>query len=148
MSENAFKWFISVIAGFVATFFQQYGLFIGLVAGAVVFDFITGIVKAKATGEGLSSQKGWRGFWKKIALFVSLAFGIFLDFITATILASANVVLGVDTPFALIICCYIVLNECISIAENLYLIDPTMLPKFVIKLLKIAKDKTDRTDGK
>ena len=34
------------------------------VAASVVLDVVTGLVKAKATEEGLSSAKGWKGFWK------------------------------------------------------------------------------------
>ena len=75
---NWFKWLISVITGGLAAFFGQYGLFIALVAVAVVLDVITGLIKAKATGEGLDSGKATKGFWKKISLFVGLAFGIFL----------------------------------------------------------------------
>lgn len=108
--ENWIKWIVSIICGALAAFFQQYGLFILLVAVAVVLDVVTGLVKAKAIGEGLSSEKATRGFWKKISLFVGLAFGIFLDYVAMTVLAQANIVVNVKLPFALIIACYIVLN--------------------------------------
>ena len=108
--ENLFKWILSIVGGALAAFFQQYGLFIVLVAVAVVLDVITRLVKAKATGEGLSSEKATRGFWKKISLFVGLAYGIFLDYIAMTVLAQANIVVSVKLPFVLIIACYIVLN--------------------------------------
>ncbi|MDE7389445.1 MAG: phage holin family protein [Lachnospiraceae bacterium] len=138
--DNWFKWLVSIIGGALAAFFQQYGLFIVLVAVAVVMDFITGVIKAKATGEGLSSKRAWQGFWKKVALFVGLSFGIFLDYAALTVFAEAGINIGVKMPFALIFACYIVLNESISIAENLVLINPEILPKWVGKLLKVAKD--------
>lgn len=141
--DNWFKWLLSVVLGGLAAFFGQYGLFVVLVAVAVVLDVVTGLVKAKATGEGLSSEKATKGFWKKISLFVGLAFGIFLDYAVATVLLQAGLTLGVDLPFALIICCYIVLNECISIAENLYLINSDIMPKWIANLLKVAKDKIE-----
>ena len=47
--NNITKWLYSVVLGSIATFFGQYGLFIVLVALAVVFDIITGLVKVKAT---------------------------------------------------------------------------------------------------
>ena len=72
--DNWFKWLVSVVCGAVATFYQQYGLLIVFVCLAIVFDCVTGLIKAKTIGEGLSSQKGWKGFWKKIALLVGLAF--------------------------------------------------------------------------
>ena len=50
--DNFTKWLLSVITGALAAFFGQYGLFIVLVAVAVVLDVVTGLIKAKATGEG------------------------------------------------------------------------------------------------
>jgi toxin secretion/phage lysis holin len=140
---NWFKWLWSVILGGLATFFGQYGLFIALVAVAVVLDVITGLVKVKATGEGLSSDKATKGFWKKISLFVGLSFGIFLDYAVATVLAEVGVGVVPELPFALIICAYIIINEAISISENLYLTNPDGFPPAIGKMLKVAKDKIE-----
>ena len=143
---NWFKWLLSVITGGLAAFFGQYGLFIALVAVAVVLDVVTGLVKAKATGEGLSSDKATKGFWKKISLFVGLAFGIFLDYAVATVLVQVGVTIGLELPFSLIICAYIIINEAISISENLYLTNPDSFPPAVGKLLKVAKGKIEDSD--
>ena len=140
---NWFKWLWSVILGGLATFFGQYGLFIALVAVAVVLDVITGLVKVKATGEGLSSDKATKGFWKKISLFVGLSFGIFLDYAVATVLAEVGVGVVPELPFALVICAYIIINEAISISENLYLTNPDGFPPAIGKMLKVAKDKIE-----
>ena len=144
--DNWFKWLLSVITGGLAAFFGQYGLFIALVAVAVVLDVVTGLVKAKATGEGLSSDKATKGFWKKISLFVGLAFGIFLDYAVATVLVQVGVTIGLELPFSLIICAYIIINEAISISENLYLTNPDSFPPAVGKLLKVAKGKIEEKD--
>lgn len=141
--ENGLKWLCSVILGSMAMFFGQYGLFIVLVAVAVVLDVATGLVKAKATGEGLSSDKASKGFWKKISLFAALAFGIFLDYAASTVLSQVGVKVGVELPFALIICAYIIINEAISISENLYLTNPESFPSWIVNLLKVAKDKIE-----
>ena len=141
--DNWFKWLWSVILGGLATFFGQYGLFIALVAVAVVLDVITGLVKVKATGEGLSSDKAIKGFWKKISLFVGLSFGIFLDYAVAMVLSKVGVGVVPELPFALIICAYIIINEAISISENLYLTNPDGFPPAIGKMLKVAKDKIE-----
>lgn len=146
--DNWFKWLVSVLVGGLATFFGQYGLFIVLVAVAVVLDVITGLVKAKAIGEGLSSEKATKGFWKKISLFVGLAFGIFLDYAVATVLMQVGVNIGLEMPFALIICAYIIINEAISISENLYLTNPDSFPRWIAQMLKVAKDKIEEKGGK
>lgn len=146
--DNFTKWLWSVIAGAVAAFFGQYGLFIVLVAVAVVLDVVTGLVKAKATGEGLSSDKATKGFWKKISLFVGLLFGIFLDYAAATVLVHAGVNMKIDMPFALIICAYIIINEAISISENLYLTNPDSFPPQIGKWLKVAKKEIEQKGSK
>ena len=142
--DNFTKWLLSVITGVLAAFFGQYGLFIVLVAVAVVLDVVTGLIKAKATGEGLSSEKANKGFWKKISLFVGLLFGIFLDYAAAAVLIHAGVNMKIDMPFALIICAYIILNESISIGENLIAIDPGNMPPWVVKLLRGSKGKIEK----
>lgn len=142
--DNFTKWLLSVITGALAAFFGQYGLFIVLVAVAVVLDVVTGLINAKATGEGLSSEKANKGFWKKISLFVGLLFGIFLDYAAAAVLIHAGVNMKIDMPFALIICAYIILNESISIGENLIAIDPGNMPPWVVKLLRGSKGKIEK----
>lgn len=138
------KWLISAVCGSVAAFFGQYGLFFGLVAVAVVLDVITGLIKCKATDEGLSSKKANRGFWRKMSLFAALFFGIFLDYAAAAVLVHAGVSLTGDTPFALIICAYIIINEAISVAENLYLANPDSFPKWIAERLRVARERVER----
>ena len=142
--EEVLKMCISVLCGAAASFFGQYGLLFVFVAVAVILDFVTGIIKAEAVGEGLDSKRARQGFWRKIALFAALSFGIFLDLISDVLLETAGIVISYDTPFALIVASYIVLNESISIAENLYQINPKTLPNTLVKLLKVARDKSDR----
>lgn len=145
--DNWLKWLVSVILGGLAAFFGQYGLFMVLVAVAVVLDVVTGLVKAKATGEGLSSDKATKGFWKKMSLFVGLLFGIFLDYSVDAVLHQAGVNVNLELPFALIICAYIIINEAISISENLYLTNPQSFPHWISKMLKVAKDKMDEQNN-
>ena len=138
------KWLLSIAAGAAAALFGQYGLFFIIVAVAVVLDVLTGLIKAKATGEGLSSKKANRGFWRKMALFAALAFGIFLDYAAGAVLVKAGVSFAGELPFALIVCAYIIINESISIAENLYLANPESFPKWIAKRLRVAREEMER----
>ena len=146
--HDFYKIAISAVSGMLAAFFGQYGLFFALVAVAVVLDVLTGLVKAKATGEGLSSEKARQGFWRKTALFIGLLFGIFLDYAAGAVLIQAGFHIGVDMPFALMVCAYIIINESISIAENIYLINPGSFPPGIAKYLAAAKEKmNDQGNG-
>lgn len=129
----------SAVLGAVATFFDQYGIIIAVVVLAIVIDCITGLIKAKSSDEGWDSKKASKGFWKKIALLVALSFGMFLDFFIPSALTPMGVTIPFNLPFALVVGCYIALNECISICENLYTINPSAMPNWIVKLLKVAK---------
>ena len=138
------KWLVSVIFGAVSAFSHQYGMIIAFVGIAVVFDWITGVVASVAQGEKLSSKKGAIGFWKKIGLFLGLFFGFFLDyFITYAITAIGIEVSANIAVFGMIIGCYIVINESISVCENIYRTNQSILPPWVVKLLVNAKDQID-----
>ena len=144
-----FKWLFAVIGGAISTFSRQYGIIIMFVAIVICLDVLTGLVKAKATGEAISSKKGTKGFWKKVALFVGLFFGFFLDYFIPFMLGSIGITLPVNGAiFGMIIGCYIVINESISIAENIYLTNPDILPKWILRMLTSAKDQIDNIDKK
>lgn len=138
-----FKWLMSCLWGCVCTFFRQYALIITFTACAVVLDWITGVVKAKTTGEGLNSRKATVGFWKKVALFVALFFGFFLDYFIPYVADKAGISLPINSLFGMIFGCYIVINEAISICENLYACNPTIMPKWIVSILTQAKEQID-----
>lgn len=133
----------SFIVGVITTFFKMYGAILGLVGVAIVFDTITGIAASKASGKQITSKKANQGFWKKVGLLLALFFGVFLDVFIPEALTFISVVLPFNMPFGLIFGCYIVFNEGISICENIDVINPSILPKWVKKLLKGGVDKID-----
>lgn len=142
--HDAYKWLISTITGTFAAFFGQYGVFVALVALSVALDVLTGLIRAKATGEGLSSEKARKGFWRKMALFAAFFFGIFLDYAGTLVIIKAGVTIGIEMPFAMIISAYIIINEAISVSENLYLSNPDSFPPQIGKWLKVAKEEIEQ----
>lgn len=131
---------LSVLTGLIAAFSQQYLLIFVLVCVGIVLDCITGLIKSKVLGIPISSKRGFTGFWKKVGLITAFAFGIFLDFSIPFMLDVISIDLPFS-PFALIIGAYIVLNESISIAENLVEINPESVPKWLTDLLKTTANK-------
>lgn len=141
--DKFLQWLISSVLGILATINHEYGLIIILVCGAVVLDVITGLLKCKITDIKISSGEGRKGFFRKVSLFVALTFGIFMDAFIPFLLEIVDIELGFNSPFGLIVGVYIILNESISICENLYLCNPNAIPKRIGKILKVAKEKTD-----
>ena len=130
------KVYSAVVLGFICTAAEQYIPIITCVILAIVFDVVTGLLKAKATGTKLNSKKGTKGFWKKMGSLTALFFGFFLDYFIPIAIPVVNI--PFKLPFGLVIGVYLVLNECISICENLYKINPKLIPKWIAKLLSVA----------
>lgn len=141
--ELTFKLSASLISGLVASFWGVYGAVICCVLGAICLDVITGLIKAKATGQALSSDKGFVGFWKKLSLIAALVFGIFLDVFVPIMLGVISLELPFTLPIGTICGCYIVINESISIIENINAAAPGALPKWIKKLLVGAGEALD-----
>lgn len=140
------KWLLSTLLGLILSFTQKYGIMIILVAIAIAFDFITGLIKASIREE-VSSEVGKKGFFKKMALLICLFFGFFLDFVIPYMCETISIKIPFETPFGLIICFYIVLNESISICENLYACNPSIMPTWIVRILRSAKEQIDNKDG-
>jgi toxin secretion/phage lysis holin len=111
-----------------------------LVVGAAVLDYLTGVLAA-AKGGALSSGSGIKGIYKKLSLFCALALGFFLD---AAIPILSEHGLGkeieISLPFGLIIAAWVVVNESLSVLENLSSCG-VRLPGVVARALKAARKK-------
>lgn len=133
----------SALLGTIATIAEQYVVLIILVAIVIVMDVISGLIRAAATGEAITSEKGTRGFWKKIALLFSMIFAFFLDLAVPYILNVVNISIPKMLLFGSIVGVYIILNESISITENILKANRHSVPKWMKKLLTGAKNKID-----
>lgn len=142
---------MSLFTGLIASFWGIYGPVIICVLVAICMDVISGLVASMASGEKISSKVGWIGFWKKMALILALAFGIFMDSFIPILLGTISLELPFTMPIGTIVGCYIVINEAISIIENINQAAPTALPKWIKKLLEGAGKTIDdggSADGK
>ena len=147
MDWTIFKIAGAFLLGMTASFFNQYGLVIALVVIVILLDFATGLIKSKLSGEGWESRKGTIGFWKKMALLCAMVFGIFLDaFIPLVLELGFNITLPFGIPIGMVVSVYIILNESISITENLYCCNKDIIPKWIANLLKLAKNSVDNEE--
>ena len=138
------KVLLAVLGGALATFARQYVIIIAFVILAITLDVITGLIKAKVTREKINNKKGETGLWKKAGLLAALALGFLLDYFIPYMLAMLSITLPPNALFGMIFGCYIVLNECISICENLYKCNPGILPTWVLNMLTGAKEEIEK----
>lgn len=134
----------AVVGGLVMAYLKQYTVLYILVAAAVLFDFVTGMGAAVVSGQGLSSKLARRGFLKKMMLLVSVAFGTFLDALMPFCVRKTGMDMQDTLIFSTVICLYICISECISIAENICRCTDRALPGWLVRLLKETKDKLEK----
>lgn len=142
--EKEIKLLTALIGGLGASFFGAYAPIFACVIIAIVFDVVTGLVKSKVKGIPISSEKGTIGFWRKMALFLALFFGVFLDAFFPILLGTVDITIPFKMPIGTVVGCYIVINESISIIENINQAAPNSLPSWIKKLLKGAGDSIDK----
>ena len=145
--NKMWNWLIATVSGVVATIFEQYAVAFTLLSFAIVFDLITGTCASIVDGTGLNSEKSKKGLVVKGCYYLAFGFGIFLDFAVEEIMKVVHIENVFNSPFALIIVVLIIINECISICENFYRINPSILPEWLIKILSIAKKEINQKDA-
>lgn len=93
---------------------------------AIVLDYISGVIKAYVTKQ-LSSQKGFRGIVKKVAILIIVMLSVLVDRVTGDTGAIRTIVIY-----------YFVANEGLSIIENLGQ-SGVPIPQSIKKALKALK---------
>lgn len=138
---------LSAFCGALATFWHMYSAIVILVLVSIALDVVTGIVKACATGEALNSDTARKGFWLKVSELMALSFGMFIDYLLPTLAETIDLNIKFRSPIGLIIGCYIILNECISIVGNITKANPHILPKWVKQFFTDSKKNIDKIGG-
>lgn len=118
---------------------ENYGTIILLCCAFILIDLATGLTKAKIQGK-VTSSIGYKGFWRKISLLLTLAFGVCLNLFMNYLATLGLFPISFSIPISLTIGIYISVNECISICENLSA-SGVKMPKFILNALKSTEDK-------
>lgn len=141
MKENTIKLVTATVFGGLATYWH--GLWIPLLVllVAVIVDYATGMVKAYYNAD-LSSKKGFKGIVKKISYFVVVAVGMGVDWLIEYALARTGIEYNGIFAVAIIVIIWLIINELISILENLAVIG-TPIPKFLLKLISKLKNSVE-----
>ena len=137
MKENIIKGaFALILAGIAAYFRALLGPLI-ILAVVMIIDYITGMASAWVN-KVLSSRAGIVGIIKKVSYLFAVIVAAALDYIIHSATAKAGIKIG------LVVTIWLILNECLSILENLTEIGvplPAFLKKAVEKLKKTAERK-------
>lgn len=115
-----------------------------LLVGCNVIDYLTGILASKYRKESISSYKGIRGIIKKVCMWLLILIGAWIDILINYAIHTAGIELTIPFIVATIVAVWLVVNEIISILENMIDIGVDM-PPFLLPLMKNIKKKTEDT---
>ena len=137
MRENIFKTVIAGALTVAATYFEMMFLPLGMLMCVMIIDYITGITSAYIQGN-INSRIGLIGIIKKLSYLCAVAVGMVADWIIHSSLASAGIESNITLFVGLLVVIWLIINELISILENLSKIG-TPLPPFLMKLISKLK---------
>lgn len=141
MKQKTFAIIPAAIIGTVCSYIGALITPIILVAVMMIIDYFTGIANAWIT-RTLCSRVGIVGIIKKLAMLCMIVVGGAIDFIIAKGITTAGFQIGMPFTFGLIVCVWLIINESISILENLDKIG-TPVPKWLVYLIKRLKKSTE-----
>ena len=115
-----------------------------LMVGCNVIDYITGMMATKYREESISSYKGIRGIMKKVCMWLLIIVGSWIDILLRYTLDCAGI--DNDVPFivATVVAVWLVVNEIISILENMIDIGVEM-PPFLMPEVKHMRKQIEET---
>lgn len=139
MTENIFKVIFSAALAGLCAYLQVMLIPLIVLIAVMVLDYITGMAQAYKSKE-LNSRIGVNGIFKKVGYIILVCAGMVADYLICNGLAQIGVTIDISYTLALIVTIWLIINELISILENLSKLGVPM-PEFLIKLvsrLKIA----------
>ena len=115
-----------------------------LLVGCNTVDYATGIIAAKYREEPINSYKGIKGIIKKVCMWLLVLIGAWIDILINYAVEVAGVDFTIPFVVATIVAVWLVVNEIISILENLQDIGVN-IPPFLMPLMNNINTKVDKT---
>ena len=146
MKENSMKAVIALTLAGAMTYLRELAVPVIMLAVVMAVDYASGLVRAWVKNE-LSSRVGIVGIVKKICYLLGVMVAIVADWVIADAGAKLGVSFGDFYFFGLLVTIWLILNECISILENIAEIG-VPLPPFLLKLIQKLKKTVEDTGDK
>ncbi len=128
---NGFTWIFGIMIGIIFYMTGGEDAAIKVILWAMVFDYISGIMKAIYV-KNLSSKVGFKGIVKKIIILMIISAAAKIDLLLGTGVIKINV--------RFITICFYVANEIISMLENVQTLG-VKVPPFLFEILEQCKNK-------
>ena len=139
--KDFFHVLIAGALGALAAYFNVLMIPLVVLAIVMVIDYVTGMAGAAYSGK-LSSRVGVLGILKKAGYLALVAVGMVADYLIGSALLKIGIDLQINYCFGMIITVWLIINEMISILENLGELD-VPLPGFLVNIIKSLKNKVE-----
>lgn len=131
------------VLGALAAYFNVLLVPLGVMVIVMIIDYVTGMAGAAYTKQ-LNSRVGVTGILKKAGYLALVAVGMVVDYLISSALLHIGIDIQINYCFGMIITIWLIINELISILENLGELK-IPLPQFLIKMIKSLKGKVEDT---
>nr|WP_316621068.1 phage holin family protein [uncultured Ruminococcus sp.] len=145
--KDFFHILIAGAIGALAAYFNVLLIPLAVLLAVMLIDYITGMAGASYSGK-LSFRVGIMGILKKAGYFALVAVGMVADYLISSALVEIGIDLKITYCFGMIITIWLIINELISILENLGELN-VPLPSFLVNIIKTLKSKVEeQAEGK
>ena len=149
MQNKEFQMFISAALAAFAVYMGALAVPIIVLMVMMIIDYLSGMSVAWSEGT-LSSKVGAKGIVKKVGYMALIVVAMGVDYLIYSGIAAADINVGYNMWFGLLVAVWLIINEMISILENLSKVG-VPVPKFLIAIiekLKISTEKKTEREGK
>ena len=137
MKDNIIQATVSVAIGALSAYFNILLIPVLVLFAVMVIDYCTGMASAYKNKE-IKSKTGLIGILKKLSYLVLVCVGGVVDYLIGAGLATAGIEFS-SYYFGLIVAVWLIINELISILENLSELG-TPIPKFLVNIVRRLKN--------
>ena len=141
---------LAAALGVLSSYMMQLLIPLIVLVAAMLVDYATGMTKAWNAGE-LCSRTGIRGILKKVGYLVIVLVAMGADYLIRYGLQQVGVEMGFDFLVAAIVTVWLIINELISILENVEALGapvPKFLMALITRLKSAAENRADTTEDK
>lgn len=145
MKENVFKFIAATVIAGLTAYLKIMAIPLIILVGVMLVDYISGMIKAWNKSE-LNSRIGVAGVLKKLGYLLVVCVGMCVDWVISTGLNQVGIEYNNSFIVGLIVTIWLIINELISILENLSIIGvpmPSFLVNMISKLKVTVENKTE-----
>ena len=146
MKQTVLKMTVAVLGAGLMSYLGALAVPVLALLGVMLLDYITGMIKAYIRAE-LNSKFGIKGILKKLCYMAMVAVGAGVDYLLRGALVQAGIDLHIELFCGLLVAIWLIINELISILENLAAIGVPGFPRLT-KLLERLKNTVSKEEEK